>query len=450
MGLIQWLKGGEAERTVEGSTRASAPGGASELLLRFIDKGEVGRGGMSSVRRVIDKNVLREVAMKVLDPERAKSTSAVQEFVEEAQITGQLDHPNIVPIHELGIDEQGTKYFTMKLVRGHTLTKWVRASSSDRGTPSYLTELLQIFLKVCDALAFAHSKGVVHRDLKPDNIMIGSFGEVYVMDWGLAHILHREGGGRPGGVTVSTMGRSIAKDKLAGTPAYMAPEQALGQLDEVDDRTDVFALGAVLYFILTGKHPYAGYGIEEAIRRAKVCEFVPPELAAADVALPMSICSICKHAMSASKSDRYQSVLDLKSDVQRFLAGGMHLSTRTVAPGTPIVIEGEAGDAAYIITRGNCVAYKSIDGQRRVLREMGPGSVFGETAVISGEPRSATVEAVDEVVVAVVTRHMLEEGLGMDSWLGLFVRALADRFRDVDARLTAAERFINEQHRAGQ
>src|SRR5262249_3912611 len=152
-------------------------------------------------------------------------------------------------------------------------------------------------------------------------------------------------------------------------------------------------------FILTGKHPYAGYGVEEAIRRAKECEYVPPELAAADVALPLSICGICKTAMSREKAARYPSVLEMKSDVQRFLAGGRHLSTRPFTAGPPIVGEGEPGPAAYIITRGSCVAYKLVDGQRRVLREMGPGSVFGETAVISGEPRSATVEAIDEVVV---------------------------------------------------
>jgi serine/threonine-protein kinase len=402
------------------------------LLQRFEDEGEIGRGGTSSIRRVHDKNLLRRVAMKVLDPALGSQPRQVQAFLEEAQITAQLEHPGIVPVHELGVDADGTRYFTMRLVRGHTLGDWID-SRDDLGSPESLQEGLSILLKTCDSLAFAHSRGVLHCDLKPANIMVGSFGEVYLMDWGLAQLRGTDASievGRAPEVRLRVEGR------VSGTPAYLSPEQALGKWSECDERTDVFSLGAVLYHLLTGRAPFVGESVQAALRHAIDNQYDPPQLAAAHL-VPPDLVRIVDKALRAAQEERYQSALDLKKDLERFLRGGLHFPSQTFPAGTRIVVEGEPGDTAYLIVKGRCRVLKNINGEQREVSVLGPGTVFGEAALLSARPRSATVEAVEEVSAMVVSREVLQHSLGQGSWLGTIVLALAERFHAVDAQLTA-------------
>ncbi|MHC4598675.1 MAG: serine/threonine-protein kinase, partial [Planctomycetota bacterium] len=178
------------------SPKEMISGTASEH--RYSVLGEIARGGMGAIVRLVDNDIRRPVAMKVILSDETAGTAdreRVERFVEEAQVTGQLEHPNIVPVHELGLDHEGKVYFTMKLVKGESLDSILdRLADKDPGHAGKypLSHLLQVFLKVCDAIAFAHSKGVIHRDLKPENVMVGSFGEVLVMDWGLAKVKGRE------------------------------------------------------------------------------------------------------------------------------------------------------------------------------------------------------------------------------------------------------------------
>jgi serine/threonine protein kinase len=404
-------------------------GGAEAPAPRHLDRGEIGRGGMGVVHRVHDTRLLRDVAVKTLFPRFAGERRWIDAFVEEAQIAGQLEHPGILPIHDLGFDAAGVPRITMKLVRGRSLQAWLADEWRAPGSPERLGEGLEIFAKVCDAIAFAHSQGVIHRDLKPANIMVGQFGEVYVMDWGLAR---RLGAGEMAGASAGSGSR---REGAVGTRLYMAPEQALGKTEDQDERTDVFALGSVLFEIVTGEAPYArasacGKGAEAAGEGA----YTNPEEALGGVTVSGHILRVIKKALARAKVDRYASAAELKAEVQRFLRGGLHLPRRDFAPGTRIVVEGESGAAAYIVVRGHCVAYRTVGGEKRILRRMGPGDVFGEMAVLMALPRTATVEAEDAVTTIVVTASALEEGLGTDSWMGALVRALADRFRELDAR----------------
>jgi serine/threonine protein kinase len=257
---------------------------------------------MGAVLRAVDCDIRREVAVKYL-LDQADPRKKVR-FVEEAQITGQLEHPNIVPIHEVGVDGQGRLFFSMKMVRGRSLQQVLQEL---RETPRAaqkefpLGRLLTVFVNVCHALAYAHSRGVVHRDLKPANIMVGDFGEVYVMDWGLAKVLHRAAPAEPPAAiiqatpsftwaeateasavstpTVQTS-RQESDDRtvdgtILGTPLYMAPEQALGNLAAIDQRTDVYALGAILYEMLALQPPIDKQGgSAEILRRVVQGEIV--------------------------------------------------------------------------------------------------------------------------------------------------------------------------------
>ena len=412
----------------------------AELLRRFEDEGEIGKGGMSSVRRVYDGNLMRRVAMKVLDPDLAREPRIVQAFLEEAQITAQLDHPNLIPIHDLGVDPDGTHYFTMRLVRGHTLAEWIE-SREDLGSPESLQEGLGILLKVCDALSFAHSRSVLHCDLKPANIMVGAYGEVYLMDWGLAQL-------RGAGVEVQRgegTPRLAREGKASGTPGYMAPEQARGAWSECDARTDVFSLGAVLYHLVTGRAPFSGESVEAALRHARNNEFDPPQLASAHL-VPPELSRIVEKALRAAKEERYQSAVELKKDLERFLRGGLHFPSKSFPAGTQILVEGEIGDTAYQIVSGHCRVLKNVDGKQHEVATLGPGTVFGEAGLVSARPRTATVEAVDDVTAMVVTHEVLQQSLGQGSWLGAIVIALAERFRDVDEQL----RRLQEEKARGE
>jgi len=229
---------------------------------RYQVLGEIARGGVGVVLKGRDKDLGRDVALKVLRKEYAARDDILERFVEEAQIGGQLQHPGIVPVYSIGLQADGRPFFAMKLVKGSTLSALLaeRKSPADRRR-----HFLGIFEQVCQTIAYAHARGVVHRDLKPSNVMIGGFGEVQVVDWGFAKVLGSAPSvrTRPGQTIVATVrsgegsSNSVAGSVL-GTPAYMPPEQALGQVDDLDERADVFCLGGILCEILTGAPPYVG------------------------------------------------------------------------------------------------------------------------------------------------------------------------------------------------
>ncbi len=231
---------------------------------------------MGAVLRGRDLGLGRDLAFKVLLEKHCERSDLVQRFVEEAQICGQLQHPGVVPVYELGTLADDRPFFTMKLVKGQTLA----ALLAERSSPTAeRPRFLAVFEAVCQTVAYAHARGVIHRDLKPSNVMVGSFGEVQVMDWGLAKVLPRDGErksrpvSRSANETVIATARSTGESdasqtgSVLGTPAYMAPEQARGETESIDRRADVFALGSILCEILTGAPAFAGGSAIEILRR---------------------------------------------------------------------------------------------------------------------------------------------------------------------------------------
>jgi serine/threonine protein kinase len=339
---------------------------SSEVLSRLAEHaprspryqlvGEVGRGGMGAILKVWDKDLRRSLAMKVTLGKSGASEGdtppvdpkVLSRFLEEAQITGQLDHPGIVPVHELGLDAGGRVFFTMKLVKGEDLeTIFGKVARGEDGwTPP---RALGVLTKVCEAMAYAHSKGVLHRDLKPANIMVGRFGEVLVMDWGLARVMGEDDRKdiRIDAEVLSSELRTDRRDQAAespdsplitmdgdvvGTPTYMSPEQAMGRVTEMGPPSDVYALGAMLYRLISGQTPYAppGAKLNAYAVWQRVQEGPPRPLHELAPKANAELVAICEKAMAREPGERYGDMNELWADIESMREGG---TVRAFRPG---------------------------------------------------------------------------------------------------------------------
>ena len=302
---------------------APAPGGTERMRYRVLRLHARGGLGMVSVAR--DSELGREVALKELEANGAENEVSRRRFVREAEITGGLEHPGIVPVYGLGRYADGRPYYVMRLIRGETLQEAVE--SLHAGKAGYtLRDLLTRFLAVCNTVAYAHSRGVIHRDLKPANVMLGPYGETLVVDWGLAKVIGRPGD--PSEATEETLQVSgngggdhatTREGSALGTPAYMSPEQAGGRVDEQSTATDVYGLGATLYAILTGQAPVEEGAAEEVLEKVRQGDWPAPRHVKSGV--PRALDAICHKALALKQEDRYASVLALASDVEHWLAG---------------------------------------------------------------------------------------------------------------------------------
>ena len=303
---------------------------------RYEISRKLAKGGMGEVYLALDHQLQRHVALKVMTPEVAANKDLANRFTQEALVLGKLDHPHIVPIHDLGNDTKGRNYYAMKFVRGTTLKDVLHALRQGQTSvvECYpLSRLLDVYSKVCDAVAYAHSKGIIHRDLKPANIMIGEFGEVMVMDWGISKILNQpESGILP--VEPFTPKEGTQYGTIMGTPSFMAPEQAAGQLEIINERTDIYSLGAILYNILTLRPPITGRSTNaKVMERIKSGQISTPIaftndssdatvlLHCPDHQIPEALSAVAMQALSKDQSERYPDIHSLQRDVAAFTAG---------------------------------------------------------------------------------------------------------------------------------
>jgi tRNA A-37 threonylcarbamoyl transferase component Bud32 len=327
------LRETELNGTAEPLVQAASPEmpSASERNSRYQLFGEIARGGMGAVLKCRDPDLGRELALKVLLEEHRGDVALVRRFVEEAQIGGQLQHPGIVPVYDVGSFADHRPFFTMKLVKGHTLAALLRG----RAHPSDgLPRFVGIFEQVCQTVAYAHARGVIHRDLKPSNVMVGGFGEVQVMDWGLAKVLPRGGVVDDAAAGKTDLEAAIATARsggegsdlsragsVLGTPSYMAPEQARGEGDRVDERADVFALGSILCEILTGEPAFTGQGSLEILRRASRGEMAGAQQRLDGSGADTELVALARDCLAADRDARPRDASVVAGRVTAYLAG---------------------------------------------------------------------------------------------------------------------------------
>jgi tRNA A-37 threonylcarbamoyl transferase component Bud32 len=300
--------------------------------IRYRIDGEIARGGMGAVLKGRDPDLGRDVALKVLRDDLRDNADMVRRFVEEAQIGGQLQHPGVVPIYELGTFADRRPFFAMKLVKGHTLAQLLdgRTDPAD-DRPRFLS----IFEAIAQTVAYAHARGVIHRDLKPSNVMVGSFGEVQVMDWGLAKVLprgcaaddERPGRADPPETLIATARSGSDSPGLShagsvmGTPAYMAPEQARGEIDRVDERADVFALGSILCEILSGEPAFLGRSSTEILRKAALGDTAEAIARLGACAADAELIALAAECLAREPEDRPRQAYAVAERVTAYLSG---------------------------------------------------------------------------------------------------------------------------------
>lgn len=427
---------------------------------RYEDLGLLGYGAMGEVRRVKDPILKRTLAIKILHQHLLKQPTTIARFIEEAQISAQLQHPNIVPLYELGKLSDGRVYFTMKEIKGNELKEIIRdlhrtSNQQQWRVPSSgwsLFDVMNAFLTICEAVAYAHSKGVIHRDLKPKNIMLDNFGSVLLVDWGLAKVSkptsEKEGyvPTEPVIQTARTNNQSHTSQfgQIAGTPAYMSPEQAAGQNSKIDERSDIYSLGAILYEILSGEAPFHGFTPSQIIDKIRdgtslnlrnrnslltTREFFAFEARKKQESgknpkgppLPEYLVNICEKALARDPENRFQTAtemanrlrswLDVEQDMRRelikqvvFLRNAKEELIEELAAslvqehfsnGDIVFNEGDFGKDFWIIGSGKVL----IKNGEEEIAELGSGDWFGEGALLSTHSRSATAIASEEALL---------------------------------------------------
>lgn len=390
---------------------------------RYDIKRKIGRGGMGLVFEAEHVYLKRKSAIKLMLPEQTlKGEQEIRRFISEARSAALLRHPNIVTVHDLG-EEQGKLYIEMECVEGRSVEQLL-----DEMKCISPAETLRIGIEVARALKAAHEAGVIHRDIKPGNILISKQGEVKVVDFGLAYMIRRDAEGPA---------------EIAGSPCFMAPEQCKGL--PADARTDIYALGVTTYTMLTGNVPFSGSTTQEIIMKQIYSD--PPDPCEHCKRISPEFARIITKSMAKEPDERFQSASEMISALMKLLPdvagtstqlsaernarrsvldfvktyalfaetmdahkelGGL-IGSAQFAPEAILMWEGEVGQQAFIIVEGRCEVSIERDGKKIVLAEVGPGTMLGELALITGEPRSATVKALDDVVAASLSSEGLME-----------------------------------------
>ena len=392
------------------------------------DTGEGAKGGVSRIHFLRDEILHRPVAMKTLDGNRGRP---IQELglLKEAIITGQLTHPGIPPVYDLWMSPSGECRFSMKKIEGRTLSDIVASAPPGERSIAQFESQLQIVVRVCDALSFAHHRGVLHRDVKPSNVMAGDHGEVFLMDWGCALVNQDYAHARRVHLPPDLLEALKSQDDaIVGTPSFMSPEQVSGMSQALSPCSDVYLLGGLLYFVLTGLAPRAMQPSARAAIKSALDGFVHnPFTAAPHAELPAQLMEVARKALDPEPRGRYQSAREFQEALRDVLRDGMWLGSVCASDGEVIYNEGDAADAVYLVSRGQVQLYNLSNGVKRHIKTLGEGEVFGEAAFYTNGRREQSVHALGSTVLLRVPKKIFEQVLYPGSCLQQIVRAISVR-----------------------
>lgn len=390
---------------------------------RYRIIGLLGRGTFSDVFNCFDTSLNRIVAIKQLRHEYLKDDLKKNMFLNETKLISYLDHPGVVTLYDSFISKEGLLSYTMKLNKGYTLRE--ELASKTRG------QMLGIFIKLCETLAYAHDRGVIHLDLNPDNIMLGQYGEVVITDWGNA-ILYDD---RPYMEYLKLIRDApappfdITSNHLSENSCYLSPEQIAGDNKEsLSPSTDIFSMGVILFEMITGRRPFEAENEEEL--HNKILNDRAPLLKEVQSDLPNMLSLICAKMLEKDPFRRYHSFHDVLIDMDRFQNSGQGFSMMKFNAGDIIINEGEPGSFAFIVLNGSVEVSKFINGERRILARLGRNEIVGELAIFTKEPRTATVTASENgTVIRIMDYESVEQELQkLSPWVQNMITGLSKRF----------------------
>ncbi len=469
-------------------THASVMGANPDSTVPFVFGRRIAKGGMGAILEGDDCKLGRKIAVKVMLDANA-SAEQTQRFVQEAAVLGRLEHPNIVPIHDLGRDSVGALYYTMKLVKGVTLQHILddlRKEKPEALAHYTLDRLLTIFRKVCDALAFAHANQIIHRDLKPENIMVGEFGEVLVMDWGIAKILGDPRSGDLQSPSVDPLAvenrHSLGTDSLTatldgavmGTPNYMSPEQAMGKVNEMDPRSDIFSLGGILYCILTLRPPVEGKDVWEVLEKVQMANITAPTtfgvtgkskpMAKGEVLeaqkikplphvpagrVPPALSAVAMKALTLDKTRRYQGIAAFSADIEKY-QGGFATSAENAGLGRQMLLAVKRHKAASIglaavLVVGSVLGTKVFLEGRRAERALTDLKASAPSLLALAESE-AGFQRFDSALVKLDAALALDPALSAGWWRRVWLLLGMGRYGEAPAAFRTAQQRDPAQH----
>jgi serine/threonine protein kinase len=405
---------------------------------RYYFLKKIGEGGLGTVCSYFDTYLNRVIAVKELKRESRKKQHCVQSFINEAKLISYLDHPGVVSVFNTFFWDDASLCYSMNMVEGCNLAVFLEEHSPQSRTPSFINPCLDIAKKLCETLAFVHDRGVIHLDLKPENIMIGRYGEVMVMDWGSARLydskpyfdyLHSHTG-----KTGLVRFEEESPDVILGTPMYMSPEQTCSTRDCLSPASDIFSAGIIFYEMFAGVHPFPAGDVIELLRQVR--EHRPPPLHEVNYDIPRRLSQICQKMMEKTSSKRYRSFQEVLSDITEFQNSGQTFATRTFQAGEIIFREGDPGDYAFIVLAGKVGIIKKVDGQDTIIAELGRDEIVGELAVFTHQTRTATVVALDPTTIRMMSKEEVEGELEkLSPWVGKMITGLSKRFIDLNEKM---------------
>lgn len=407
---------------------------------RYNKVRHVGQGGFGAVEQCFDRKLNRIVAKKTLHHDGAIDSKRVSLLINEARLVCYIDHHGVVPIYDIFVSKEGRLSYTMKMLEGNDLQEYLEHKCPPKQLLP-LSQCLQIFTKICETMAFAHNKGVLHLDLKPSNIMIGEFGQVMILDWGNAILFDTssyEGFLQVLGVPLE--GNEII-DRISGslgTLWHMPLEQMTQTRDTLTPAADVFSAGVLLYFLLSGTHPYKGDDTRAYANNILSKTAQPLQELRED--LPPQLTAICMRMLLPEAKQRYQTFEEVLQDLEELAESGRSFRHQSFASGEVLLRQGDLGNFALQIVEGDVEIRMEVDGQERVVTTRSKGEIIGELAIFSHQPRLATVVALTPTVTRVMTRNDIETELEkLPPWVSQMVQGLSNKFIDRHTRKAEAD-----------